>query len=168
MSFQRPVFNSGGLWGKANQFVCNAWTDSAEAVSENAEGIRWSQQQLLRDNITERWLAKITAATAIAANRWEYEFEHATVNAARMGAILSNAIGKGTGAINIRELTNTVLLVDNSAIPPGATIGPVGSVYAAGWPLAPLNAYVEMVLSYDEDGGLLYWFDAPNPVECGE
>lgn len=169
MTYQRPVFTGGGLFGKANRFVCNAWTDGAETVAEHAEGIRWSQQQVVRGNVPERWLAKVTAATAIGANRWEYAFFAAEVTAARAGAILTGTFGQGTGAINIRELTNSATIVDNTRLPAGVTVGPIGSTYVAGtgWPLTPLAAYVEMRLDYDASGGVLYWFDAPNPSECG-
>lgn len=169
MTYQRPVFTGGGLFGKANRFVCNAWTDGAESVAEHAEGIRWSQQQVVRGSIPERWLAKITAATALAANRWHYTFVAAEITALRYGSVLNGTFGQGAGAVNIREMTNNATTVDGSRIPTGATIGPVGSVYVAGtgWPITPLEAYVEMRLDYDASGGVLYWFDAPNPSECG-
>lgn len=168
MSFQRPIFENG-LFGKANRFVCNTWTDSAEMVANNAEGIRWAQEQLAKASTPERWLAKITAATLISPNRWTYTFEPFTYSAARNPvALLAGTFGSGTAAINIRETRNTASAVDGSPLPTGATVGPVGSDYFSGsWTTTPLAGYVEMHADYDSAGGVLYWFDAPNPTRCG-
>ncbi len=168
MSFQRPIFENG-LFGKANRFVCNTWTDSAEMVANNAEGIRWAQEQLAKASTPERWLAKITAASLLAPNRWEYTFEPFTYNVARNPVqLLTGTFGAGTLAVNIRETRNSATTVDGSPLPTGTSIGPVGSSYVAGaWVTTSLAGYVEMHADYDSVGAVLYWFDAPNPTRCG-
>jgi len=167
MSYQAPIFESG-LFGKANRFVCNGWTQSAQAVSANAEGIEWAQRQVVQGSVPERWLAKLTAATSIAPDRWIYTFEPFGITANREpAALLSSTWGKGTTAINLRELRNDGSQVDGSPKPSGSSIGPVGSTYgASGWTTSQLTGYVEMNLDYTTSGGVLYWFSEPNPVRC--
>ena len=168
MSYQTPIFESG-LFGKANRFVCNGWTQSAQAVSANAEGIEWAQRQVVQGSVPERWLAKLTAATSIGSDRWSYTFEPFGINSinAPAGLISASTWGKGTGALNLRELRNDGNQVDGSPKPSGSTIGPVGSVYSgSAWTITNLAGYVEIHLDYNTSGGVLYWFSEPNPVRC--
>lgn len=168
MSFQRPIFENG-LFGKANRFVCNTWTDSAEMVANNAEGIRWAQDQLARTSTPDSWLAKLTAATLVSPNRWQYVFEPFTFNSVRAPVqLLAGTFGTGTLAVNLRETRNTATDVDGSPLPTGASIGPVGSSYIGGsWATTSLAGYVHMHVEYDSTGAILYWFDAMNPTRCG-
>ena len=168
MGYQTPIFESG-LFGKANRFVCNGWTQSAQAVSANAEGLEWAQRQVVQGSVQERWLAKLTAATSITSDRWKYTFEPFSItSAADPASLLTGTWGKGTGAINIRELRNDGAQIDGSPKPAGSSVGPVGSVYTNGaWRTTDLAGYVEMHLEYDTSGGVLYWFSEPNPVRCG-
>jgi hypothetical protein len=138
-------------------------------VANNAEGIRWAQEQLAKASTPERWLAKITAASLLAPNRWEYTFEPFTYNVARNPVqLLTGTFGAGTLAVNIRETRNSATTVDGSPLPTGTSIGPVGSSYVAGaWVTTSLAGYVEMHADYDSVGAVLYWFDAPNPTRCG-
>jgi hypothetical protein len=167
VSFQRPIFNSG-LFGKANRFVCNAWTDSAEAVGENAEGIRWAQQQVVRGEVQDTFLAKLTVASLLSPNRWEYEFEGFLYGPtpARTPQQLAGTFALGVGALNLRETRNTTTAIDGSPLPTGASIGPVGSSYSGGWSTTNLAGYVWMHADYGSDGSLVYWFDAINPIKC--
>lgn len=175
MSYQRPIFNSG-LYGKCNASVMNGFVDSAEAVFANEEGLRWAQRQVVQGELQLTFLAKLTAATVLAPNRWEYVFEpytHSSAATLRVPTTLttttwgSSTADPSTKAINIREARNTATVIDGSALPAGASIGPVGSTYAAGWTTTSLAGYVWMHVEYDKDGGILHWFDAPNPIDCG-
>jgi hypothetical protein len=168
MSYQTPIFESG-LFGKANRFVCNGWTQSAQAVAANAQGLEWAQQQVVQGSVPERWLAKLTAATLISVDRWVYAFEPFAINSNNQPIILNEAStwGKGTGAINLRELRNDGTQIDGSPKPDGSSIGPVGSVYASGaWTTSSLAGYVEIHLDYNTSGDVLFWFSEPNPVRC--
>ncbi len=166
MSYQEPIFNSG-LFGKANRFVTNAWTDAARAANAYAEGMEWAQRQVVSGSPTETWLAKLTTATVLAPNRWRYAFTGFDITSAGAALTSANTFGEGTLAINIRELRNTAGAVDGSPIPTGATVGPVGSAWTAGaWTTSSLEGYVWMHASYCTDGSTLFWFDTPNPVRC--
>lgn len=166
MSYQQPIFDSG-LFGKANRFVVNGWTDAAVAVSEHAEGLRWAQEQVRRATVQTRFLAKITAATVLATNRWTYDGGGLEITSGRAPAAAGGTFGTFTGAINLRELRNTGSTVDGSPILAGTSIGPVGSSYSGtAWSTTALEGYVEITAAYDSSGGLLYWFDCPNPSRC--
>lgn len=175
MSFQRPIFNKG-LFGRANASVCNAWMDSAETVAQNAEGIAWASDQLVRGRIVESWLAKLTSATAVPGQfyRWRYAFEPFAIDLnagdALAAAFQLGTFGKSDGtsyAVNIRELRNTQFELDGTPLVNGATAGPVGSRFNIGvWATTPLEGYVQMNLDYDADGNALFWFDTPNPTAC--
>lgn len=176
MSFQRPIFNKG-LFGRANASVCNAWMDSAETVAQNAEGIAWASDQLVRGRIVESWLAKLISATLIAPNRWKYQFEPFAINLIANNAVPTNLQTGTFGAnfdtnheslaFNIRELRNTATVIDGSPLPAGTTIGPVGSDFnGSTWSVAGLAGYVLMNLEYDSRGYSLFWFDTPNPTAC--
>ena len=166
MSYQEPIFNSG-LFGKANRFVTNAWTDAARAANAYAEGMEWAQRQVVSGSPTETWLAKLTTATLLAPNRWRYAFTGFDITSAGGVATSSNTFGEGTLALNIRELRNTAAALDGSPIPTGATAGPVGSSWnGTAWTTTNLEGYVWMHASYCTDGTTLFWCDTPNPVRC--
>lgn len=165
MSYQTPIFENG-LFGKANRFVCNGWTESSQTVFQNSEGIEWAQRQVVQGSVPDRWLAKLTAATAITTDRWTYSFQPLGIVGASPATLLAGTWGVGSGAINLRELRNDGVNVDGSPKPTGATIGPVGSTYTNAWSLGNLAGYVEMHLSYQNNGSVLYWFSEPNPVRC--
>lgn len=176
MSYQRPIFNSG-LYGKANASVMNGFVDSAEAVFFNEEGLRWAQRQVVQGELQLTFLAKLTAATVLLPNRWEYVFEPFVIHTAAAfrvpTTLTAGTWGSSTGdattkAVNLRELRNTATVIDGSALPGGASIGPVGSVYAGGWATTSLEGYVFMHVDTDKQGNLVHWFDAPNPIDCGE
>lgn len=168
MSYQEPIFTSAaGLFGRANGFVVNAWTDAARAANAYAEGMEWAQRQVVAGRVTDAWLAKLTAATVLAPNRWRYAFTGFDITAAGGVATSSNTFGEGTLALNLRELRNTAAALDGSPIPTGATAGPVGSSWnGTAWTTANLEGYVWMHASYCSDGTTLFWFDTPNPVRC--
>ncbi len=177
MSFQRPIFNKG-LFGRANVSVCNLWTDSAEVVAQNTEGIAWATQQLVRGRIEESWLARLTEAVQIGPYRWKYRFEPFTIDLSNNLAVATNLQPGTFGstldtehhhyAFNIRELRNTADKLDGSLLNLGTSAGPVGSTYIGNdqWTLAGLQGYVHLHLEYDAQGKTLYWFDCPNPIEC--
>lgn len=166
MSYQQPIFDSG-LFGKANRFVVNGWTEAAVSVSEHSEGMRWAQDQVKRAQVQTRYLAKITTATVLAVNRWRYDGVALEITSAAGPSVASGTFGTFAGAINLRELRNDGSTIDGSPIPAGASIGPVGSTYSgAAWSTSGLAGYVEMVVAYDSSGGLLYWFDCINPSRC--
>lgn len=165
MSFQAPIFESG-LFGKANRFVCNSWTQSSQLVSENAEGLEWAQGQMHRGRVPERWLARVTKATALGSDRWLYDFEAVVLTPQHGAQAVTGSFGKGTGAINLREIGNNGTTVDGSPKPSGATIGPVGSSWSgSAWSLT-LSGHVQMNLVYDSTGAAAWWFSEPNPVRC--
>jgi len=164
-SEQVPIFESG-LFGKANSIVCNSWTDAARIVAENAEGIRWAQSQVVGGHITTRFLAKITSATALAANRWLYSGTAMQLTSTNATSVPTGSFGTFSAAVNIRELRNTATLADGTLLDT-ASIGPVGSEYVDdAWKLTGLEGYVEMVADYNSSGGLVYWFDCVNPSVC--
>ena len=165
MTYQNPIFESG-LFGKANDSVCNWWTETARIVSENAEGIRWAQQQVVRGGVTTRFLAKITSAEALAANRWTYSGTAFQITSSFGTSVPAGSFGTFSSAVNLRELRNTATVIDGSPLS-NATIGPVGSSYVNDtWATTQLIGYVEMVADYNASGGLVYWFDCPNPSAC--
>lgn len=168
MSYQTPIFESG-LFGKANRFVCNGWTESAQAVAANAQGLEWAQQQVVQGSVPDRWLAKLTAAFSISTDRWVYTFEPIAINSGNQPVQLFtfSTWGKGQGAINLRELRNDGSQVDGSPKPTGSSIGPVGSLYVSNaWTTSNLSGYVQIHLDYTTSGGVLFWFSEPNPVRC--
>ena len=168
MSYQEPIFTSG-LFGKANRFVTNAWTDAARAANAYAEGMEWAQRQVVSGSPTETWLAKLTTATVLAPNRWRYAFVGFDITSLGLPVTSSNTFGEGTLALNLRELRNTAAAMDGTPIPLGATVGPVGSTWAANdWTVVDLEGYVWMHASYCTDGTTLFWFDTPNPVRCAD
>jgi hypothetical protein len=166
MTYQQPIFDAG-LFGKANRFVCNSWTDAAAFVGRNAEGIEWAQAQLGRGAVPTRWLARVTKATSIGVDRWTYEFESIVLTDTHTAQATAGSFGKGTGAINLREIGNDGLKVDGSPKPGGASVGPVGSSWLGSSWNPTLSAVVEMNLVYDSTGAAAWWFSSPNPVRCG-
>ena len=170
MSYQEPIFTSpAGLFGKANGFVVNAWTDAARSTNANAEGMEWAQRQVVQGGMNRTWLAKLTQAVPLAGafNRWRYHFVPFNVTIAGTPTVTQTTFGVGEGALNIRELRNTPAQVDGSPIPNGASVGPVGSTWAANaWTTTSLEGYVWMHVSYTPTGTTLFWFDTPNPVRC--
>lgn len=166
MSYQEPIFTSG-LFGRANRVVVNSWGDAARTTAANAEGMDWAQRQVVQGQMNRTWLACLTTATLITPNRWRYAFSAFNVTDADLPQLTSTTFGQGIDAINLRELRNTAAQVDGSPIPPGATVGPVGSSWLAGaWSVAALEGYVWMHASYTPTGTTLFWFDTPNPVRC--
>jgi hypothetical protein len=168
MSHQQPIFEQG-LFGKANGFVCNAWTESSNIVSMHEEGIAWAQAQVRAGSIETRFLAKLTAATPISANRWLYSGVALAITAAHGPTGITGSFGTFTlNAINLRELRNTASAADGSPLPSGASIGPVGSTWAnSAWSTTVLEGYCEVTAAHDTSGGVFHWFDCPNPTRCG-
>lgn len=173
MTYQAPIFNEG-LFGKANGFVVNGWSEASRMTSENAEGILWAQQERLKMQTPDAWLAKVTAATAITTNRYSYTFEpfgvatsSGSVAMAPVALQSATTWGTGSGAINIREFRNTSTIIDGSPIPTGVTFGAVGASFTnSAWTTTNLQGYVHMHIEYLTDGAVLYWFDAPQPLRC--
>ncbi len=179
MSQQQPIFRNG-LFGAANASVCNAWTESAALVQQNADGLAWASAQLVQGAVEQTWLATLEQAIAIpnTDHRWKYRFRPFLINLDGNDAVpqdpLAGTFGKTPAAnahedhaFNIRELRNTLSEIDGSPLPANGTAGPVGSTFASGgWSLAALEGYVWMHLSYDIKGRALFWFDCPNPVAC--
>ena len=177
MSFQRPIFHKG-LFGAANATVCNSWTDSAEAVAQNADGIAWASQQVVSGRVEITWLAKLTEAVLIAPNRWKYVYEPFTVSlaagAAAPAPLVAGTFGKWVGppvhekyAFNIRELRNTATAIDGTVLSIGQTIGPVGSEWVNdAWSTTAMAGYVWMHQEYSSEGFSLFWFDCMNPTRC--
>jgi hypothetical protein len=177
VSFQRPIFQKG-LFGAANAAVCNSWTDAAESVADHADGMAWASRQVVTGAVEVTWLAKLTEAVQIAANRWKYVYEPFTVALASSAAVpaplQSGTFGKWVGppahekyAFNIRELRNTATAIDGSPLAGGATIGPVGSTWSQNaWTTTGMEGYVWMHQEYSAEGLSLFWFDCVNPTYC--
>lgn len=169
MTYMRPRFEQG-LFGSANKFVCNRWTDSSEFVAESTEGIRWAQSQLVQGNIVAQGLCEAVSATVLAANRWEY-----TVRLWVPAAITGSAIAAVTDprfdytkCRNLREEHNTATTVDGMDITaPASTIGPVGSTWTGtAWTTTSLQAKFVVSVVYDLGGNAYAFFDRPNPIRC--
>jgi len=169
MSFQTPIFERG-LFGKANGFVCNAWTESSNLVAQHEEGLAWAQRQVISGTVETRFLAKITAATPIGAtsNRWLYSGVALAITGAYLPTGISGNFGTFSNAINLRELRNTSTTLDGSPIPTGGSAGPVGSTWSgAAWTTGSLEGYAEVVVANDTSGGVFYYFSEMNPTRCG-
>lgn len=168
MSYQEPIFTSpAGLFGKANGFVVNAWTDAARSTNANAEGMDWAQRQVVQGAMNRTWLAKLTTASPISPNRWRYSFVAFNITDSAGPSLPNTTFGAGSNAVNIRELRNTAAILDGSPMPNGATAGPVGSSWhESSWTSSALDGYVWMHASYTPTGSTLFWFDTPNPVRC--
>jgi hypothetical protein len=171
MTYMRPKFEQG-LFGSANKFVCNRWTDSSELVAESTEGIRWAQSQLVQGNIVAQGLCSITAAAALATNRWTYTVS-LWVPASIAGAGISTVTDPRfnyTTCRNLREEFNTATIVDGMDITtPASTIGPVGSVWTgSAWTTSSLTAVAMVSVVYDLGGNAYAFFDRPNPIRCTE
>lgn len=165
VTYQNPIFEKG-LFGAANESVCNWWTETSRIVSENTEGIRWAQQQVVGGHVTTRFLAKITSATLFAPNRWVYSGTAFHITSGFATAVPSGSFGTFNSAVNLRELRNTTSQADGTALT-YMTIGPVGSEFLNdAWKTSNLAGYVEMVADYNSSGGLVYWFDCANPSAC--
>ena len=165
MTYEWPTFTEG-LFGKANASVCNAWTQSARIVLSSSEALDWANRTKDAFAQPERYLAKVTVAAVISSNRWSYTFVPIIISGTTT-ANLSGTGQAGSGALNLREIYNTSLLVDMSPLPTGATIGPVGSDFnGTVWPTTPLTAIVEMNVEHKADGSVAYWFSSPNPGRC--
>lgn len=169
MTYHRPKFEQG-LFGSANRFVCNRWSDGAEFTMANAEGVAWAQQQIVRGSVLSTHLCQVESATVLAANRWIYTVKQ-WVPAAIAGSAISNPTDerfKYTTCRNIREEHNTATLVDGMDITtPAASVGPVGSVWSgAAWTTTNLSAKLLVHVVYDLGGNAYAFFDRPNPVRC--
>lgn len=170
MSHKRPIF-SQGLFGKANNEVCNLWTDSAVAVRDNAEGLAWAQQQIVKGRVQKEALCELLSATYLAPNRWTYSIR--LWNPPGTGAVVTYGADSRfsySTAYNLREWHNTAALVDGTdvTIPP-TTFGPVGSYWdnaAPGWVLVNLQAKVHVRVVYTTGGQAFAYFDRPNPFRC--
>ena len=179
MSFQRPIFNTG-LFGRANESVCNGWTDAAEAVQLHAEGLSWAQGQIHRASTPEQWLARLVAAYLVGTNQWRYSFQAVQIDSSALPGVsdlsgtwgstdTSSAVGAAPQnyAFNIRELYNTGTTVDAIPLPLGADVGPVGAPFSNGaFGTTGLTAVVLMHGGYASDGKAQYWFSSPNPISC--
>lgn len=168
MSHQVPIFDRG-LFGKANSFVCNAWTESANLVGAHEEGLAWAQAQVRAGVVETRFLAKITTATSLAPNRWTYSGVALAITSAYAPTGISGTFGTFSGnAINLRELRNTSTTLDGAPIPTGASVGPFGSSWSgSAWTTSSLEGYCEIVAAYDTSGSVFYYFSEPNPTRCG-
>lgn len=169
MTYMRPKFEQG-LFGSANKFVCNRWTDSAELVAGAAEGIQWAQQQLVQGAIVKQALCEVTAAASLAANRWTYTVK-GWVPPSIAGAGISAPVDERfdyTTVRNLREEHNTATTADGMDLTtPASTIGPVGSVWSgSAWTTSSLQAKVMVYVVYDLGGNAYAFFDRPNPVRC--
>lgn len=165
VTYQAPIFESG-LFGKANAFVCNSWTEAARAYGNYAEGIEWAQREMMAGKVMTRFLAKITDATQIGSNRWEYSFEPFSIDGSSAPASVNGDFATGSGALNLRELRNTASEIDGTPIS-GFTIGPFGSSRNDGsWITNGLSGYCEMIVTHRTDGSVLFWFSESNPSAC--
>jgi len=171
MTYMRPIF-SQGLFGKANRVVCNGWTEAASSVGTNKQGIEWAQRQLVRGTVIAQALCTLESCVAWtgATNRWRYSLKLWVPDPFVAGGIAQPTDDRFTytEAVNIREWHNVAGLADcNDLSAPTSSIGPVGSVYAAGaWPLSPLSAKVHVWVVYDRKGIVFPYFDRPNPIHC--
>lgn len=169
MTYHRPKFEQG-LFGSANRFVCNRWTDGSEFTFANSQGIEWAQAQLVRGDVLSTHLCEVESAAALASNRWTY-----TVKPWVPAAIAGSGIAaptderfKYTTCRNLREEHNTATTVDGMDITaPASSIGPVGSVWSgAAWTTSSLSAKVLVHVVYDLGGNAYAFFDRPNPIRC--
>lgn len=167
MTYQAPIFESG-LFGKANAFVCNSWTEAARAYGNYAEGIDWAQREMMAGKVMTRFLAKITSASIISTNRWSYSFVPFSVDSSHAPQIVDGDFATGSGALNLREIVNTSTVVDGSPVDASVEIGPFGSTYQGTSWSEQLNGYAEVVVSHRTDGSVLFWFSEQNPSRCVE
>jgi hypothetical protein len=168
VTYFNPLF-SAGLFGKANAAVCNAWTDAARFSTENQEPVRWAAAQAKRALVVARAVCKISAATSIGSNKWNYTIALWTPpGASGLTPNTSDQWFTSTTCKNLREQFNDATTVDGMDISsPPATVGPVGSVFTAGaWPVTNLNAVAEVSIIYDTAGKAYAYFDRPNPIRC--
>lgn len=170
MTYKRPIF-SQGLFGKANNEVCNLWTESAVAVRENAEGIAWAQRQLVRGSVQNEALCELLSATLISPNRWSYTLRlFVPPGTGSVVSYGSDSRWNYSNALNLREWHNTATVVDGTDVNiPPSTFGPVGSHWdnsAPGWVTTGLEAKVHVRVVYTTSGTALAYFDRPNPFRC--
>lgn len=170
MTYFNPLF-SGGLFGKANAAVCNAWTDAARFSTQNQETVRWAAAQSKKSLVVARAVCKISAATSIGVLRWHYTISLWTPPSTSGTQLTPNASDQwftSTTCRNLREQFNDATTVDGIDISaPPTTVGPVGSVFTNGaWPITNLNAVAEVSIIYDTAGKAYAYFDRPNPMRC--
>lgn len=169
MTWHRPNFRDG-LFGAANRFVTNAWTDSADAVKRNAEGLAWAQQQVVSANLVKFHLCTLKSATLVTPNIWKYQVTVWSPPHPAGGGVADPADKRfdWPEVWNLREFHNTASVVDGMDITnPPVSVGPVGSTWnGTAWTLTPLQAKVNVWVVYDLAGKAYPYFDRPNPVRC--
>ena len=172
MTTHRPRFNQG-LFGKANRFVTNGWTDAANAVAQHQQGLEWASLQLVQPQVAAQFLCSVLNATAIvgAGNRWTYEIElwypPSPTGASGVPAPTDKRFSF-TNAYNLREWFNTASVVDGMpTTSPNIVVGPVGSVWnGTSFPTTNLSANLVAYVTADLSGAAFAYFDRPNPVRC--
>lgn len=181
MSNQRPIFNgNAGLFGKANRVVMNTIMDTVDTVQQYQAGMIAAQSLLLEDRQTIRYfLAKLTTATSLGSGtyKWTYSGSPVVFNTLGSpvgypgGAAVNDSADQFAAAINLREFYNDSNPVDGmNPTAPGVSVGPVGSTYIASneWSTTNLEAVVIMYVTVNNLGSVIYFFDRPNPIRCGE
>lgn len=181
MSNQRPIFNeNAGLFGKANRVVMNGIMDTVDTVNQYQAALMSAQQLLLEQRQTMRFfLAKLNTATSLGTGtyKWTYSGTPFVLNTLGTpagypsGAAVNDAADQFSAAINLREFYNHSNPVDGmNPTAPGVSVGPVGSTYVASnqWSTTNLEAVVIVYVTVNTTGGVVYFFDRPNPVRCAE
>ena len=172
MTTHRPRFNQG-LFGKANRFVTNGWTDAANAVAQHQQGIEWATSQLVQPQVAEMFLCTVNTATAIpgASYRWTYGIElwypPSPTGASGVPAP-ADARFTFAAAYNLREWHNTATFLDGmDPTNPSVVVGPVGSRWnGSAFTTSSLEAKVVAWVTADLSGAAFAYFDRPNPVRC--
>lgn len=169
MTWHRPMFREG-LFGAANRVVTNGWTDSAEMVRENADGIRFASALQVQPQIIAQHLCQVVSATSLAANRWTYTVKvwiPPSIAGSGVTTLQDDRFNFST-CRNLREEHNTATTVDGMDITtPASTIGPVGSVWTgSAWTTTNLDAKCLVYVVYDTGGNAYAFFDRPNPIRC--
>lgn len=181
MSNQRPIFNeNAGLFGKANRVVMNGIIDTVDTVNQYQAAMMAAQQLLLEQRQTMRFfLAKLNTATSLGTGtyKWTYSGTPFVLNTLGTpagypsGAAVNDSADQFSAAINLREFYNHSNPVDGmNPTMPAVSVGPVGSTYTGQntWTTSNLQAVVIVYVTVNSSGGVVYFFDRPNPVVCAE
>ena len=141
--------------------------DAAAQARDSADVIERARVALWPSLVVARFIGKVIEATALDDNRYLYSGESALVAGTEM-ELVGDESGVFEDALNLREMNNTADIVDNTPLPDGASVGPVGSTWTgSSWTTTGLSAYVEVLVVYKKDGSLGYFINEQMPVICG-
>lgn len=172
MSYHVPRFNQG-LFGKANAFVTNGWTQAAEMVQQRGEAIDWAHGEMVKPRALWQELISVESAAVIAGAtyRWTYSvklwFPESPTGAAGVPDKNDTRFSY-SAAYNLREWHNSATFLDGmDPGNPSVIVGPVGSQWGGGaFTTTGLKAKTLAWVAMDRAGKPVCFFDRPNPVRC--